>query len=763
MADAFQPRFVDLVRNYTTTTGTGNFVLGTEVQGYRSFHSEIQAGESFYYSAIGIDKQNEFEVGRGRMEADGTISRDPIGGTFTSFGNGTKSVALVAAAEWYENIGSGTAATPSTAGTRSELAALTNVGRPALLTESGRGGLFVFDPSDLSAKVEADTGQGIYVAPASDPSGASGAWTRAYSGPIEARWFGAVGDGISDDTAAIQAALTHFETAGPGVLRLGSGTFEVTGTLLNFSSELTIDARGATVEASATSSGPILFIGGTGVRILGGTWKVAYPGSRQIDVEGLSCHLDKCLILHDPPANTVQMYVRYGANGFKMTNCRMAGANEAIFVEASDVLIMGNDFESWGKAGGDDCIAIKAIQGITENIRIIGNKCRYHANIAGIGSALGTLGADDPSFSRRVRGVAIIGNTLEACANLVLIKPGAEAKDYRNGVVEAVRISDNSLYDPAGEVFERGIAIMASRGAIVRDIKGRGNTIVARASETSSTGHKMGMEILAPNAGAAPRFEDIDVGFTFNDPYDGAPQGTAGVPGYPIASIVNIEDDNENGSTLRDIRINVVGNGCAAAGIRVYSGLDDCVTIDKAVLSNVNTAGAEAGIHSDSRIAIANSNQVSIEVASGNPYSLGTSGEIVANVDHVFLCEQINPGVDEIRRPWAAPRRGFLTKVELLQSNAIARSQDDTNYTQFEFRNIGGTANVFHKTSSKLTGGQAFPAETYNTVLDVRSVSAGNRPDCLFDPGSQLYVYKNDFGTGNVILTAYLRVHWAPY
>jgi len=48
MADPFQPRFVDLVRNFTTTQGIENFVLGPVVNGFTSFGSALQAGDSFY-------------------------------------------------------------------------------------------------------------------------------------------------------------------------------------------------------------------------------------------------------------------------------------------------------------------------------------------------------------------------------------------------------------------------------------------------------------------------------------------------------------------------------------------------------------------------------------------------------------------------------------------------------------------------------------------------------------------------------------------
>ena len=104
MAEAFTPRFVDLVRNTTHTQGTDNFVLGAALSGYRSFAEAVLPGESFYYSCIGVDKPSEREIGRGTMEIDGTISRIATNGELTSFTAGTKTIALVAAAEWFNSV-----------------------------------------------------------------------------------------------------------------------------------------------------------------------------------------------------------------------------------------------------------------------------------------------------------------------------------------------------------------------------------------------------------------------------------------------------------------------------------------------------------------------------------------------------------------------------------------------------------------------------------------------------------------------------------
>ena len=68
----------------------------------------------------------------------------------------------------------------------------------AYLADEKRNGMFSWDPSDLSAEVANDPLSGGYIAPSSDLSGASGAWVRRYDEPINATWFGAVGDGVTD-------------------------------------------------------------------------------------------------------------------------------------------------------------------------------------------------------------------------------------------------------------------------------------------------------------------------------------------------------------------------------------------------------------------------------------------------------------------------------------------------------------------------------------------------------------------------------------
>lgn len=77
------------------------------------------------------------------------------------------------------------------------------------LKEAGREGIFKWDSSNLSSWVTKDPKQGIYVAPTAASTGASGAWVRDTNNSrrFNVKWFGAVGDGVTDDLASIQAAM----------------------------------------------------------------------------------------------------------------------------------------------------------------------------------------------------------------------------------------------------------------------------------------------------------------------------------------------------------------------------------------------------------------------------------------------------------------------------------------------------------------------------------------------------------------------------
>lgn len=79
-------------------------------------------------------------------------------------------------------------------------------GQAAYLWEGDRQGTFIFDSSNLASQVSSDTLQGVYIAPASASTGASGAWVRKFSGDVNAHWFGAVGNDAADNAVPLQRA-----------------------------------------------------------------------------------------------------------------------------------------------------------------------------------------------------------------------------------------------------------------------------------------------------------------------------------------------------------------------------------------------------------------------------------------------------------------------------------------------------------------------------------------------------------------------------
>ena len=95
------------------------------------------------------------------------------------------------------------------------------------LAETGREGIFEWKDADLSTEVPFDPQQGLYVAGANQQTGSAGAWKRGFEGPVRAEWFGVVGDGLTDSTAALEAAIAWMRSRGGGILALPAGTIVV--------------------------------------------------------------------------------------------------------------------------------------------------------------------------------------------------------------------------------------------------------------------------------------------------------------------------------------------------------------------------------------------------------------------------------------------------------------------------------------------------------------------------------------------------------
>lgn len=150
---------------------------------------------------------------------------------------------------------------------RTALAALdTATFKAAVITnEGGRNGLFYWSSSNLSTQVTSDPQQGVYVAPATATTGASGAWVRVRDDQTtNVEWFGAVAGGVAaSNYTAIMANITFAKAEAGGTILVPnsyvvSAEILVDGNDLNFKGT----SRGAS-GFSRSSAGRVLQITGS--------------------------------------------------------------------------------------------------------------------------------------------------------------------------------------------------------------------------------------------------------------------------------------------------------------------------------------------------------------------------------------------------------------------------------------------------------------------------------------------------------------------
>jgi hypothetical protein len=137
----------------------------------------------------------------------------------------------------------------------------------------------------------------------------------------------------------------------------------------------------------------------------------------------------------------------------------------------------------------------------------------------------------------------------------------------------------------AGERFTSGVRIIAARGAIVRDVVGRGLTVRARAI-SQGVMPTAAVDLTIFDEGEPARIENIDLQIAFADPHRGADHGLQ-TPGFPVDHIVRVEKINPRIGTMSGISLDVTGDGSRFGGVFIGQGLDDAVTLRRARLTHV--------------------------------------------------------------------------------------------------------------------------------------------------------------------------------
>lgn len=228
-------------------------------------------------------------------------------------------------------------------------------------TSAGDGaeGLYYWVSGDQSSNVTTDeitTGQGdggIWVAPATDRTGASGAWKRANIDHVSVKWYGAVGDNTADDTDAVQAAIAGANSVSSKTVYFPAGTYKCDEQLILNSgarwvgdgpalSVIKFDsALGNTIGIrTATTSGTINVFDQSNIELIG------------LHIQGFDA------VLTTTASETHQPLMRlWKINGLNIERCKFSG-HRYIMCSLGGVknfTISRCEFEDWGRT--DDLAA----------------------------------------------------------------------------------------------------------------------------------------------------------------------------------------------------------------------------------------------------------------------------------------------------------------------------------------------------------------------------------------------------------------------
>lgn len=147
----------------------------------------------------------------------------------------------------------------------------------------GGGGVFYWSASSIT-----DDG-GTKIVPAPTDGGAAGVgasgpgWVRIHSGSLNVQWFGATGNGQTDDTNAIQAAIAAVPPSG-GEVHLPAGTYKIHSTIALASHTRVRGVFGSIVDNSNSSPG------GTVLRWAGSSSQpvVQVYGAEYVVIDGIA-------------------------------------------------------------------------------------------------------------------------------------------------------------------------------------------------------------------------------------------------------------------------------------------------------------------------------------------------------------------------------------------------------------------------------------------------------------------------------------------
>jgi hypothetical protein len=284
---------------------------------------------------------------------------------------------------------------------------------------------------------------------------------RAFTGPVNVKWFGAKGDGVTDDITAIQAAVnslpaSDYPTSG-AELHWPAGEYKCTSTLivnksiimrglgakLVSSASVAIDLGSATYLTDLGSGYYKIGINGLQVQGAAGSTIIrnrgirtivlrnvtTYGGATALDTEGAwaGSELNQCRFVN---TTGVMMKIRHRNNVFSLDSCQFINStSHGVELSTSGAELKGVRFYNCDFEG---CAGAVNITGNTTVIAI--DKCHFENN------TLYSLRLDNTAGTNNKYGISINNNLFYGADVLI-------GTDSAGTIVEGVTIADNEISD----------------------------------------------------------------------------------------------------------------------------------------------------------------------------------------------------------------------------------------------------------------------------------------------------------------------------
>lgn len=165
---------------------------------------------------------------------------------------------------------------------------------------------------------------------------------------VDVKDYGAVGDGVTDDTAAIQAALN----TGKNVIGVSGETYSIRPLTQNTARQV-IDMRGCTLKLRPSQSSYMLTLSGQGAQVLGGVWdgnKSAGQSTADAyyDHAAVNIAADYCRVDGIKSQNSAGIGIKGTLCNYALViNSEVTGWNvQGIFLESASADAYGNRIEN---------------------------------------------------------------------------------------------------------------------------------------------------------------------------------------------------------------------------------------------------------------------------------------------------------------------------------------------------------------------------------------------------------------------------------